>query len=267
MKKIVNPLLSHKLIFIASLLLLLASITFAASRCAPASGQALFSFQGRNGLIVSEYSYWNPQGSTNNTPWELSSGSLFRRDGHAWTGKPDDGCGLSKAKPRPNWCNRSAIFRLITRQKSWRDVAVSFRLLNIDLTHTPKTPAVAWDGVHIFLRYQSEYNLYYASVNRRDSQIVIKKKCPGGKENGGTYYQLAATNTPYPIPFGHWQEMRVEVTNTLKGVQISVYAGGRLRIQATDNGVGCPMINEPGRVGIRGDNDNFMFGDFRVSNL
>jgi hypothetical protein len=41
------------------------------------------------------------------------------------------------------------------------------------------------------LRYRSEQSLYYPSVNRRDGQVVVKKKCAGGPFNGGTYDTLA----------------------------------------------------------------------------
>ena len=76
--------------------------------------------------------------------------------------------------------NNSAIFRLTTRSKSFGNVRVGFRLYQNKLVSTPSTTAVAWDGVHIFLRYQSRESLYYASVNRRDGRVVIKKKCMGG---------------------------------------------------------------------------------------
>ena len=35
----------------------------------------------------------------------------------------------------------------------------------------------------------------------------------------------------------------------------------------TDRGVGCAPITAPGAVGIRGDNDEFRFDNFRVTRM
>ncbi|MBK9102893.1 MAG: hypothetical protein IPM90_15765 [Austwickia sp.] len=51
---------------------------------------------------------------------------------------------------------------------STADAVVRSRLRINRMTSTAPTPQVAWDGVHLFLRHQSEYSLYYASVARRD---------------------------------------------------------------------------------------------------
>lgn len=74
------------------------------------------------------------------------------------------------------------------------------------------SPAVDWDGVHVFLRYQSQYRLDYASVNRRDGTAVTKKKRPGGPSNGGTYYTLGA-EVAHAVPYGRRQDVCATVEN------------------------------------------------------
>jgi hypothetical protein len=195
----------------------------------------------------------------------MTSGSLFANGGAYWTGVPD------VANPNSTSSNGtdSAIFRLTTQRANFGDVAVSFTLHNNGLSSTTTTPPVAWDGVHIFLHYQTEESLYYASVNRRDGHVVIKKKCPGGPSNGGTYYELGPGEIAnHPIPFGTNQNVGATVADNSDGsVTLTLSLGGTKIVSATDTGVGCSPITQPGKVGIRGDNDNFTFSGFTVSSL
>src|SRR6185369_15401481 len=108
--------------------------------------------------------------------------------------------------------NNSAVFRLTTRQDNFLNVLVEFDLMHQGLNSTDKTPPVDWDGVHIFLRYQSQYNLYYASVNRRDNTVVIKKKIPGGPSNDGTYYDISSYNR-HIVPYMVWQHVAAMIQN------------------------------------------------------
>jgi hypothetical protein len=223
-------------------------------------------FSGPNGLITNEYSYWNPDhgDATVSAVWAMTSGSLFEKDGTGWTGTPD---GCSTSSPISSPCTASDVFRLNTVEQDFGNVTVSLDLLNNSLGSSSRTPSVDWDGVHVWLRYQSEYNLYYASFNRRDGHIVIKKKCVGGDDNGGTYYELGNGEVSgYPIPFGTWQHLSASVQNTSSGgVTITMWRNGTQLLQATDNGVGCAPITHAGGVGIRGDNDNFQFDNFTVT--
>jgi hypothetical protein len=234
----------------------------------PASGPVLFQdqFNYPDGLITNEYSHWsstNPQ-ATLSPIWQMTSGSFFSQNGTGWTGVPD-GCSSSSTYSTP--CTASDVFRLNTAERDFGNVTVSMDLLNNYLTSSSRTPAVAWDGVHIWLHYQSEYNLYYASFNRRDGQIVIKKKCAGGTENGGTYYELGqGAVSGYPIPFGAWQPVAAQIQDNPGGsVTITMYRSGTKLLSATDTGVGCAPITAPGSVGVRGDNDNFNFDNVRVT--
>jgi hypothetical protein len=234
----------------------------------PSGGGALLqdTFSYPDGLVTNEYSHWNPTSSsaTKSGIWEMTSGSLFAQNGTGWTGVPD-GCSTSSTYSSP--CTASDVFRLNSVEHDFGNVTVSLDLLNNYLTSSSRTPAEAWDGIHVWLHYQSEYNLYYASFNRRDGRIVIKKKCLGGSENGGTYYELGQGEVAgYGIPFGVWQHLAASIQDNSDGsVTIAMYRGGTKLLSATDTGLGCAPITAPGGVGIRGDNDNFNFDNFTVT--
>ena len=218
---------------------------------------------GPNNLITNEYAFRNPNDprAVRSPNWEATSGSLFYKRGVGITGVPD-GC---KPDRYSQVCNDSAVFRLRTRRTGFKNVTVSVRLLNHSLTSTSRTPARAIDGIHLWLRYQSEAQLYALSVNRRDGTVVIKKKCPGGPSNGGTYYTLASAKS-LPIPFGTWQRVQATVQNGQDGsVDLRLSRDGTQLVEATDRGTGCAPITAAGRVGVRGDNDDFSIEAFTVT--
>ena len=218
------------------------------------------SFSRPNGLITNEYAFWNPSAPDriDDPTWEMNSGSLFAQDGAANTGVPDDRDPNATSSTGTN----SAIFRALTKRRDWINTSVSMRLRHEGFVSTSSTPAVAWDGVHVMLRYASEESLYYTSVNRRDGTTQIKKKVPGGVSNGGTYYTLASGRFAFQV--GVWQDVQAKITNQLDGsVLIQLWANGNLVVSATDAGVGGAVIRS-GQVGIRGDNSRFSFDDFTV---
>jgi hypothetical protein len=220
-------------------------------------------FNQPNGLITNEFAYFNrgnPQ-AVRSPIWILTSGSLFARDNAGWTGVPDVGT----TGPRSVSANDSSVFRAVTQRSNFQNVTVSFGLLVQRFMPTASGPPRGWQGVHVFVRYQSPALLYVVSVDRRDGVIVIKKKVPGGSVDGGTYYTLASTQADSVA--GRWQQVRVSVANVgAEGVQIRLWLNGRLRLQAVDDGVGdvAPIL-QPGRVGLRGDYTEFAFSHFTVS--
>ena len=104
------------------------------------------------------------------------------------------------------------------------------------------------------------------SVDRRDGTMIIKKKCTGGTDNGGTYYDLNGNVPGAPIPFGQWQQVTVSVHDQPDGsVKITANRDG-MSMEAVDTGVGCAPLRGGG-VGIRGDNAELRFAKIVVQPL
>lgn len=232
------------------------------------AGQQLFRpvFPMTDQLITNEFAYWSPTNpSRSDSPdWEMTSGSLFAHDGNGYTGPINNVAADALSQSGTN----SAIFRLTTRDQSFTDFTVRMNLDVEKLTSTPGTPKKPWDGVHLFLRHKSQFELYYASVARRDGKVLIKKKCRGGPSNGGTYYPLSREVSGQSIPFGTWLRVAASVRDNSDGsVTIRVSRDGRTVVSATDRGVGCAPITGPGATGVRGDNAQFEFRSFVVAAL
>jgi len=219
--------------------------------CTPATAGAdviVDDFNGPDGLITAE-----GQPVPSGEPWEMTSGSLFRNDGTGWSGVPDDATG-------------STVFRMVSVERDFDNVDVSMRLRVDDLVTTERTPAQDYDGAHIWVRYESDRELYAVSVDRRDGTMIIKKKCPGGTDNGGTYYDLNDPAAGAPIPFGQWQQVMVGVHDQPDGsVKITASRDG-MSMEVVDTGVGCPPLRSGG-VGIRGDNAELRFARILVQPL
>lgn len=228
------------------------------------SDPALFAprLSGPDRLLTNEYAHWNPQDPRSRTSrdWDVTSGSLFVRHGVAWSGRPDPATPDATSSRGTG----SSVFRMTTRRRDFGDVAVALRLHDLGLTSAGRAPASEIDGVHVFLRWQSPAELYVVSLNRRDGLIVIKKKRPGGPANGGTYVTLGQTR--YAVPYGRWQDFAVRIkTSGGDLVTIAVRRSGRDVLSAVDDGTEGPAILSRGAVGIRGDNCEFEFRDFRVT--
>jgi hypothetical protein len=209
------------------------------------------SFAGPDGLIAGEN-----QPPAPGSPWEMTSGSLFRSNGTGWSGRPDAGHAAGETG--------SAVFRMVSVQRDFSDVDVNLVLRVDDLVQTDRTPARDYDGAHIWVRYQSDKQLYAVSVDRRDSTMIIKKKCEGGEDNGGTYYDLTRPVPNAPILFGQWQHVKVSVRDRPDGsVAINASRDG-IPVEAVDTGVGCPPLRGGGGVGIRGDNAELRFASIIV---
>lgn len=208
-------------------------------------------------LITNEFAYFNPNDSNavKSSLYEMTSGSVFEKNGKMWTGKIDN---IAPNATSSNGTN-SAVFRMTTKKSDYKDIKVSLNLEPLGFTTTPTTPAVAWDGAHIFLRYVSQYSLYYASVCRRDGKIVIKKKVPGGPSNNGTYHTISPEITA-PLT-----KLLTATIKTLPNqtVQIQILnPEGTVLVTAIDSGVGGPPILA-GKTGLRLDNLEASF-DFTV---
>ncbi|MET8078619.1 hypothetical protein [Streptomyces sp. NPDC005303] len=209
------------------------------------------------GLVTNEFAYWHPDvpGAHHSPDWTMTSGSLFGLDGAGWSGHPDG----ERPDAESARATDSAVFRLASRRRDFGDTRLSLRLRLTDLVTTPRTPAQPYDGVHLWLRFHSEQECYAVSVVRRDGQVVVKRKTPGGPVNGGTYVTLATASTAFPPDA--WTEAVATVTDLPdRRVRITLELAGHQVLDVTDASPGG--LYEPGGVGIRGDNTEFMFRDF-----
>ncbi|MFI5931844.1 hypothetical protein [Actinoplanes sp. NPDC051494] len=220
--------------------------------------------RGPDRLLTNEYAHSNPTDTraVRSSEWEVTSGSLYLREGAGWTGAPD------AASPDLLSANGtgSSVFRATTRRADFLDTLVTLRVRNLGLTSDGRFGPDATDGVHVFLRWQSPEDLYVLSLNRRDGKVVVKRKSPGGTVNGGTYTTLG--EAAYEVPYNTWQTFDITIENTAAGeVEISIGDGKRTLLRAVDSGEAAPAGLAAGAVGLRGDNCNFEFDDFRVSPL
>lgn len=230
---------------------LLSLVLVAACASDPSAPSAIAdTFVGPNGLIAAP---GRPRAA--GEPWELTSGTLFRADNTGWSGVPDDG--------RAEGSNGSAVFRMVSYERAFGNVDMTVTLRVDGLVETDRTPAQDYDGAHIWVRYRSDAELYAVSVDRRDGTMIIKKKCPGGDTNGGTYHDLSESVRDAPIPFGAWQRIVVTVRNQPDGsVAVDATRDGH-SVRAVDTGVGCRVIPDGG-VGVRGDNADLRLGSVIV---
>jgi hypothetical protein len=142
-------------------------------------------------------------------------------------------------------------------------VVVRFDLRVNGLTETVRTGERRFDGVHVMLRYQSEESTYYVSVSRRDGRYAIKRKTPGGPSNGGTYVTLASTASPAPprIRSG-WHRVEASIHGS-RTVVVGLRIDGFPVLHSVEHQPAADQTPAAGRVGLRGDNCDFLVRGFR----
>lgn len=215
-------------------------------------------FEGADRLITNEFAQNHPEepDAVVSPAWNVTSGSLFVRDGMGWTGPPDH----ESPTPDSSAATGSAVFRAFPRVETAGSSVVSLRLLPIGFLDDSKPQD--WDGVHVLTRVRSDFEFYSVSVLRRDGLVVIKRKVPGGPSNGGTYVTLASAEVP--ITGGDWHDVRVDTIDVDGAVRIVLWLDGVAVLEATDAGQSAPPITGPTRFGIRGDNLEFTIDDLEV---
>jgi hypothetical protein len=228
------------------------------------AGTPLFSerFSRPDGLISNGWAHFNSgsPAAVLDPVWDVTSGSFFASGGAGWTGVPDDGDPGATSLTATG----SAVFRTTTRAQTFGDSYLTAKVRVDGFTSTTRTPAVAFDGAHLWLRHLSEEQLYAFSVIRRDGTVVIKKKCPGGTTNGGTYYTLASA-TGYASKLQNWVSVGASAKNLSSGgVRLRLVRQGSTILDVIDRGTGCAPIRKAGAIGLRGDNAELRFDDLSV---
>jgi hypothetical protein len=237
--------------------------------------------RGPSQLITNEYAFYNPGNrlSARSSRWQMTSGSLFSRNGVGWSGPPD----LTAPNARSSNGTGSGVFRMRTRRRGFRNVLfqVDIRVLRwLDL-RPGQVP-----GVALWTRYVTPRLLYWLPVLAEDGKLSIEKKVPGGPypANGGTYYALPPYTSPrhWPVTLGRWYRLKVIVRTRRGRVSIATYRDGQRVQSAIDRGRGqtvqesqtgnlvpnpAPPIAGRARLGVRADNAEFEMRRLRVYRL
>jgi len=157
-------------------------------------------FDGPDGVITSPDFYQSanyPAGGTSKSTnpsqnWEGDSGKFYRQGNWGYSGKPSE------------WGNRW-FFRYNTRNFNIGDAAVSWQYKSAQVGEGGY-PAEGSDAVDVWLRYQTQYNLYVLQFDRSNQAFIVKRKIPGEGWSGpsnliankGIYYSLP-TDAQQPI--------------------------------------------------------------------
>ncbi|WP_240529758.1 hypothetical protein [Streptomyces mangrovisoli] len=216
---------------------------------------------GQDGLVTNEWAFRNPHRpqAHESSDWVTTSGSLFAVSGLGWTGRPDAGETGSDSRTADD----SAVFRLVSRRRDFGSVAVSLKVRLLPPIVTARTPALDWDGAHVWLRYHSPQELYALSFRRRDGAVVIKRKVPADDAaavEGGDYTTIAEGRCA--ITYGDWHHVEAQAVNTFSGVRLRLAINGKEVLRTVDRTPG--PLAKPGGVGLRADNSELWFGDFRA---
>jgi hypothetical protein len=225
---------------------------------------------GPDQIVTNEFVHYNPGDGCPYTSsvWDMTSGSLLIKNNAGYSGVPT----VEKTSQCDSTVhNNSAVFRLKTKESDFKNVKVSMDFMPV--AHGGGgASSNSYDGIHIWVGYQSEYSLYAATIFRWDNDIVIKKKVPASQakctdvSNDGCYFNVSKTvQNPETAQVWH----HVDVTDTVDAqgvVHIATSVDGKLVATGVDNSVGGAPYPS-GAVGVRGDNTEFYFKNFTVTQL
>lgn len=173
-------------------------------------------------------------GSNNVSQLDVTSGKLYSRvtEIGAERGYVDD-----------------PVFRMVAETPLSESQKVSWSDLNVKARFYPKTWQQSneeWQGLHLFARYQTEYDLYVASL-RCDGSIYIKRKL------NGRYIKIAshravdgsgndlAKGTDGKLLLNKWYNMEF----TIKDTTASFYINGVRQFNLTRYGRGNVDLTKP----------------------
>jgi hypothetical protein len=135
-------------------------------------------------------------------------------------------------------------------------------------------PNNSYDGIHMWVGYQSEYALYAVTIFRWDGNLVVKKKVPQAQAhcttpaNDGCYYNLTSETTHKAITTAnvwHHADIIFQI-NANSTTTITEKIDANTILQGIDSNVHGPAYTS-GAVGVRGDNTEFYFKNFTVTQL
>lgn len=210
-----------------------------------------------------------PQGCVNSPSnlWEISNGSLFIRNNTGYSGLPSEGQPVHKC-PSIEQAG-SHTFRMHSRQ--------SFDNFKLSLDYQLLQHGGAggsdhsYDGLHLWVRHESQYALYAISIARWDGVFAIKKKLPveeigcADPANEGCYNDIARQIRRPELLDRQWHHAEVTVRTTDNNVDIELKIDGDVVLSGRDNGTTFGRIIPTGAVGVRGDNTEFSIKNLKVS--
>ena len=211
----------------------------------------------RDGVVAADVAAPQTRGG-----WKVTSGTLMTHEGDLWSGQPDEGPPDAEQGRTGN-----AVLRVVTERQDFREMTVRLEMRTLALKTTSRTPEQSWDGVHLFLRYQNPDNTYTVDLMRRDGSVTIKRKtCDDqgtvGQDEpceGGEYSTLAEGSLPRSM---HWRRYVARVVDQHGGTKISLSVDGRPTLSVVDRA--SEALHGAGRVGLRGDNAEFIVRTFEV---
>ena len=175
------------------------------STTAPTTAPVVDAFDGPDRVITSPVYYSSasfPAGGTstvdNPSPtWEGDSGTFHIESGWGYSGRPVD------------WGNKY-FFRFNTRNFSLTDAEMAWRYRSAAFGQDGYAVEGS-DATNVWLRYQTQYNLYVWQFDRTNNCVQVKRKVPAQNwkgppnlvSNKGVYYTLP-TDAAQPI-FGTGQ--------------------------------------------------------------
>ena len=227
---------------------------------------------GSDRLVTNEFVHWSPNDGCpyTSSTWDMTSGTLLIKNGAGYSGIPTvEHTSVCNSEIH----NNSAIFRLNTKDLSFKNVSISMDYMAVQ-HGGGGAPNNSYDGIHIWLGYQTEYALYIATVYRWDNTIVLKKKVPvaqaqcASPANEGCYYNLAKEVIRKDLTTANVWHHAVVTTQAISNnsQHITLTIDNIKLIDAIDNDVHGATY-PTGGVGVRGDNTEFYFKNYTVDSL
>jgi hypothetical protein len=227
------------------------------------------SFNGQDRIFTNAASFYSKSCPYVSPNWEMTSGTVLIRNGIGYSGIP--------TSETTSTCNsqsatNSAVFRLNTIRQDFSNVRVGldYDIVKHGGANAPQNP---FDGVHIWLGYQDEYDLYAATIFRWDRTFVTKKKVATSKvnckatSNGGCYSNISPeikSSTVMTTNTWHHAEIVYSSNPSNLIVTIQTFIDGQLIDTGIDNHVTSSSF-PVGALGIRGDDTEFYFKNFIVT--